>query len=197
MDKEIKYQKNSLTANAEWTTPRMLLRQWRDSDCEPFAQLNADPKVMAYFPQPLTRQESDALAKSFRDFIENNGFGPWAVELKTNKEFIGFVGLLIPQATLPFPPCIEILWRLSSSHWGQGYATEAARKALQIGFELLELSEIISFTTINNLRSRSVMKKLGLQEDRMTFNHPNLPAGHPLSEHCLYRLQRDQWSPII
>lgn len=181
----------------EFETKRLICRQWRPNDFPSFAQLNADPKVMAYFPQPLTRQESDALAQSIHDFIENNGFGLWAVELKESNEFIGFVGLSIPTIIFPFSPCVEIAWRIGSLYWGQGYTTEAARKTLQIGFELLELSEIVSFTSINNLRSRSVMKKLGMQEDGQTFEHPSLPIGHALREHCLYRLQRNQWSKTI
>ena len=181
----------------EFETKRLICRQWQPSDLPSFARINADPKVMEFFPQLLSAFESNALAESFKDFIELHGFGLWAVELKESNEFIGFVGLAIPNIIFPFSPCVEIAWRIGSRYWGQGYATEAAKKTLQIGFELLELSEIVSFTTINNLRSRSVMKKLGMQENRMTFNHPNLPIGHALREHCLYRLQRDQWHPII
>ncbi len=181
----------------EFETERLICRQWRPSDFPSFARINADPKVMEFFPKLLSTLESNALAESFKDFIELYGFGLWAVELKESNEFIGFVGLSIPTIIFPFSPCVEIAWRIGSHYWGQGYATEAARKALQIGFELLELSEIVSFTAINNLRSRSVMKKLGMQEDRLTFEHLSLPIGHALREHCLYRLQRDQWSWII
>ncbi len=172
------------------TTPRLILRPWQPADREPFAQLNADPQVMTYLPRLLTREQSDALADRLEAHFADHGFGFWAVELKQTGEFIGFIGLETETFEAPFTPCIEIGWRLAAAHWGQGYATEGARAALRFGFEVLQLPEIVSFTTRENGRSRRVMEKIGLrhcpQED---FNHPLL-SGHPLEPHVLYRLSR-------
>jgi len=173
----------------EPATARLRLRQWRSSDHAPFAQLNADPRVMEFFPSPLTREQSDALADRCGSLINERGWGLWAVELKADSSFIGFVGLHIPTAQLPFSPCTEIGWRLAFDYWGYGFATEAAQEALRIGFEVLGLEEIVSFTTVANRRSRAVMERLGMTE-RGLFEHPGVPVGSSLREHCWYRLRR-------
>jgi RimJ/RimL family protein N-acetyltransferase len=103
------------------------------------------------------------------------------------------VGLHVPAPELPFSPCVEIAWRLAFPHWGKGFASEAARGALHVGFELLSLPEIVSFTTVLNLRSRAVMGRLGMQDTKDVFEHPHVAAGNPLRLHCLYRLSREQW----
>lgn len=177
----------------EFETERLRLRQWRRSDYTPFAALNADPRVMACYPNTFDRKTSDALARHCREQIANNGWGFWAVELKASGAFIGFVGLHIPKADLPFAPCVEIGWRLAHFYWGKGYATEAAKGALRIGFEQLGLKEIVSFTMLKNARSRAVMERLGMQQEVDTFLHPMLPEQSPLREHVLYRLSREQW----
>ncbi len=182
-----------MTKLIELSTRRLRLRQWHPDDKEAFTSLNADPRVMEFFPSCLERSASDAMADRLQSLIALRGWGFWAVEVLEGKKFIGFVGLHIPSPELPFSPCVEIGWRLAFDHWGKGYAPEAARAALQFGFEVLDLHEIVSFTAICNARSRSVMGKLRMREDPETFEHPALPVGHPLREHCLYRLLREGW----
>jgi RimJ/RimL family protein N-acetyltransferase len=182
-----------MTAPIQFETQRLLLRQWRAADREPFAALSADPIVMAHFPAPLTREESDAVAARCERLIAERGWGPWATEIKATGEFIGFVGLHIPRDDLPVSPCVEILWRLAQAHWRQGFATEAAQGALRIGFEVLRFPEIVSFTVPSNTRSRAVMERLGMQMDAATFEHPGVPDGHVLRMHCNYRLSRYSW----
>ena len=177
----------------EFETNRLICRQWQPSDFPSFARINADPKVMEFFPKLLSALESNALAESIKDFIELHGYGLWAVELKDTNEFIGFVGLSKPKIILPFSPCIEIAWRLGSPYWGKGYASEAAAESLRLGFEILKLNEIVSFTTPYNIRSRKVMERIGMQNSHTTFEHPNLPIGHALREHCIYRLSYEEW----
>jgi RimJ/RimL family protein N-acetyltransferase len=182
-----------MTGPIELETPRLLLRQWRATDRAAFAALSADPIVMAHFPAPLTRAESDAVAERCERLIAERGWGAWATENKDTGEFIGMVGLHIPRDDLPVSPCVEILWRLARAHWQQGFATEAARGALQVGFQVLELTEIVSFTVPANIRSRAVMERLGMRLDATTFEHPGLPEGHALRTHCCYRLSRNDW----
>ncbi len=179
----------------EFDTARLRLRQWCAADREPFAALNADPEVMAFFPAPLSRAESDAMAVRCQTLIAERGWGFWAVETKTEHEFIGCVGLHIPSSELAFSPCVEVGWRLAKKHWGRGFATEAANGALRIGFEQLGLTEIVSFTSVQNLKSRAVMVRLGMLEAETTFDHPDVPAGSLLRQHCLYRLSRDHIRP--
>lgn len=182
-----------MNAPIECETRRLLLRQWKTADREPLAALNADPVVMAHFPAPLTREESNAMADRCERLITDRRWGVWATEIKATGEFIGAVGLHIPRDDLPVSPCIEILWRLAKAHWRQGFATEAAQEALRVGFEVLKFPEIVSFTAPSNTRSRAVMERLGMQMDAMTFEHPGVPHGHILRTHCNYRLSRDSW----
>jgi RimJ/RimL family protein N-acetyltransferase len=178
----------------EFETARLRLRQWRESDFEPFAALNADPQVMQFFPRPLSREESDSMAEKLRALIEERGWGLWAVEVPGVAPFIGSVGLHLTSPALPFPPCVEIGWRLAAAYWGQGYATEGARGALRVGFEQLELPEIVSFTSVINQRSRAVMERLGMQHRGETFEHPSVSVGSPLRPHVLYRLSGAEWN---
>lgn len=175
-------------------TDRLILRNWRKEDLEPFAALNADPRVREFFPGLLSRQESDHSVKVASDHIAKYGWGLWAASLVETDELIGFIGLADVLFKAHFTPVVEIGWRLAHHHWGKGYATEGATAALQYGFETLGLNEIVSFTTVNNLRSRHVMEKIGMQHDpKDDFDHPKLPDQHPLSRHVLYRLDQQTW----
>ena len=172
-------------------TERLMLRAWRDDDLEPFAALNADPAVMEFFPATLTRAESDAAAARIRAELVERGFGLYALEVPGTAEFIGFTGLSVPRFEAAFIPCVEIGWRIARAHWGRGYATEAARAALADGFGRLGLDEVVAFTATGNQRSRRVMKRLGMRHDPADdFDHPNLPPGHRLRRHVLYRIRR-------
>jgi RimJ/RimL family protein N-acetyltransferase len=171
-------------------TQRLLLRGWREEDLEPFAALNADPRVMEHFPSTMTREQSDAFVlEHIVPHFAERGFGLWAVEAPSVAPFTGFVGLNVPTFEAHFTPCVEIGWRLASAFWGKGYATEAARLALAFGFEEAGLDEIVSFTVPANRRSVAVMERLGMGFDG-EFDHPRLAEGHPLRRHVLYRLER-------
>jgi ribosomal-protein-alanine N-acetyltransferase len=85
-------------------------------------------------------------------------------------------------------------WRLARHAWGSGYASEAARAALAHGFEIVGLDQIVSTTTRRNVRSQAVMERIGMHRDPADdYEHPNVPAGHPIRPHVLYRLDRDEW----
>jgi RimJ/RimL family protein N-acetyltransferase len=178
----------------EVDTPRLRLRQWRAADRAPFAALNADPAVMEFFLSPLSRESSDASIDAWQSQLDSRGWSNWALELKASGELLGFTGLSIPRRVLPFSPCVEVGWRLARKHWGQGYATEAARAALEVGFARLDLREIVSFTTVGNVRSRAVMERIGMRDARQDFEYPGFPEGHPLRRHCLYRIAREEWA---
>ncbi len=173
-------------------TNRLILREWRDEDLEPFAALNSDPRVMEFLPALLSRTESDAMAERIQTHFQEHGFGLWAVEVQGGADFVGFVGLNIPRFEAHFTPCVEVGWRLSSDHWGKGYAPEAARASLEYGFRELGLNDIVAITVPHNLKSRRVMEKIGMRhEPEGDFLHPNLPEGHPLQQHVLYRVVKD------
>lgn len=172
---------------------RIQLRQWRESDLAPFAKMNADPEVMRYFPSCLSEDQSNALVERFTQDIDKSGWGFWAAERLDNSNFIGFIGINYTVQGLPFAPCVDIGWRLSTSNWGHGFATEGAELALRYAFEHAELREVVSMTPVGNAASQRVMQKLGMKAQAKTFVHPKLEAGSPLAEHVLYRIDRDDW----
>ena len=179
---------------AELRTARLLLRQWRGSDREPFAALNADPAVMEHFPAPLEREQSDALVAREQERIDERGWGLWAVEVTSSGTFIGFVGLAEQDLGFEWTPAVEIGWRLANHAWGHGYATEAASAALAHGFEVVGLDEIVSFTATTNTPSQAVMRRIGLQlHPASPFDHPRIEPGHRLEEHVLYHLTAADW----
>ena len=177
----------------EITTVRLRLRPWRAVDRVPFAAINADPAVMAFFPSTLTRDASDRTVDRWQAHLDGHGWGMWATEIADTGEFIGAVGLQPVPAHLPFAPQVEIGWRVGRAYWGRGYATEAASAAMRTGFEQLGLETLVSIAPRINLRSRAVMARLGLQPHGAPFRHPSLPADSPLCECCMYSITREQW----
>ena len=172
-------------------TQRLMLRPFWDDDFERFAAINADPQVMEYFVKPLTRQESDALIARIIVNFSRDGFGLWAVEAPGGVcPLVGMVGLSRVPDALPCAPAVEIGWRLGRQWWGRGYATEAARAAIQDGVERCGITDFVSFTAEINQRSRAVMQRLGMTHDPdEDFDHPRVPEGHRLRRHVLYRLK--------
>ena len=176
-------------AIVELRTERLILRRWREADRERFARMNRDPAVMEFFPAILSPAESDAMADRIEAHFAEYGFGLWAAELSSAGEFIGYIGLAVPQFEAAFTPCVEIGWRLAVQHWGKGLATEGARAVVGHAFGDLGLREVVSFTAEANFRSRRVMEKLGMTCDPdEDFDHPLLPEGHRLRRHVLYRI---------
>lgn len=178
-------------------TERLKLRQWIRKDYKGFASINSDPDVMEYYPNILSEDESNLLAKKIKSLIDKRGWGFWATELKSESRFIGFVGLHKPEVELPFNPCVEIGWRLSKEYWGSGYATEAAQAVLTFAFEVLGLKEIVSFTSLENKRSQAVMHRINMVNTGHNFEHPSIPAGNPLKEHVLYKITKEQWNNTL
>lgn len=149
--------------------------------------MNRDPEVMRYFPSLLTREQSEASLVRQRDLIDQRGWGLWALDV--HGAFAGFVGLAIPNFEAAFMPCVEVGWRLRREYWGRGIAYRAALQALEYGFTVLKLNELVSFTAAVNVRSRRLMERLGFVHDALgDFNHPAIYEGHELCRHVLYRL---------
>jgi RimJ/RimL family protein N-acetyltransferase len=113
------------------------------------------------------------------------------VEIPGAASFAGFIGLARPRFDAHFTPCTEVGWRLGPHWWGRGYATEGARAALEFGFRELNLDEVVSFAAETNVPSRRVMERIGMIRNPIDdFDHPDLPAGHTLRRHVLYRKRR-------
>jgi RimJ/RimL family protein N-acetyltransferase len=144
---------------------------------------------MEHFPSPLNRKESDAFADRIEAGFNEHGYGLWAIEVPGEAEFIGYVGLALQTFEAHFTPAVEVGWRLARDYWGRGFAGEAARTAVDDGFNRVGLEEIVSFTVPAHVRSIKVMQRIGMTHDPADdFDHPRLPVGHHLRRHVLYRL---------
>lgn len=177
-------------------TPRLLLREWRDSDLDPFEAMGSDPRVMEFFPSLLDRAQSASAIARYRAHFAEHGFGFLAVEVPGVADFVGICGMAWARFQVPFTPCVEIGWRLAYDHWGHGYATEGALAVRDYCFSALHFDHIVAFTAINNRRSRHVMEKIGMTYDAAAdFDHPSVPEGNPVRRHVLYRIARGAAPP--
>ena len=171
--------------SASIQTSRLLMRRWQYSDREPFAALNADTETMRYFPATMDRAASDAFVDLIEDRFAAQGFGLWALEIGETGQFIGFTGLNPMPVGVPGAGGFEVAWRLARHAWHHGYATEAARAALDVAFNAAGLAEIWSMTAVLNEPSQAVMRRIGLTE-YTRFDHPRVPTGCPLRPHVTY-----------
>ena len=170
-------------------TPRLVMRRWREEDLGAYAEMNADPVVMRYFPATLDRAASDGSVRRIEELFDSQGFGLWALEVADTAQFIGFTGLNPMPAGVPGAGGMEVGWRLAQHAWHRGYATEAAVAAVDVGFSEIGLDEIWSMTAVLNEPSQAVMRRLGMTPFAH-FDHPRVRAGHPVRPHIVYRLQR-------
>lgn len=173
-------------------TDRLILRAWQERDNEPFAAMNADPMVMRYLGAPLSREQSDDAIANQAKLMDKGEPAFWAVQRKQDNDFMGFIGVKQVNFDASFTPCYEIGWRLGADYWGQGYATEGAKAALSAAFANWTMLSIYSFTVHDNVKSQSVMQRIGMERVRGgDFAHPNLAKDDPLSKHVLYRIDRE------
>ena len=175
--------------NYLFTSERLGFRNWKESDKIPFSKMNGDKDVMEYFPNILTKKESDSLLDRLGKHYKNNGFTFFAVDELATNNFIGFIGIINTSFKAHFTPCVEIGWRLQKESWNKGFATEGAKRCLEYGFEKLNFKEIYSITPLDNSSSENVMLKIGM-EKQGTFEHPLLEEGHWLKTELLYKISK-------
>jgi RimJ/RimL family protein N-acetyltransferase len=177
-------------------TPRLIVGNWLASDRDLFRVINADPKVMEFFPFRRSHEEADTFLTKLNGMISDTGLGFYALELKATREPMGFCGLSLANMPGIFPAeTVEIGWRLATRFWGHGYATEAAKALLDFGFNEKGLDAVVSFAVVENRRSTAVMKRIGMHRiASMDFDHPRVPDTHPhLKRHIVYAVTRDEW----
>lgn len=182
----------------ELRTARLLLRSWQESDNKPFIAMGLDERVMEYFATLNTAEQSRDFITRMQDIINEQGWGMWAAQELASEEFIGIIGIKplpqdFPVVSLESPP-IEIGWRLRPEFWNKGYATEGALASLELGFNTLNLKEIVSITSFLNAPSIRVMEKIGMKRDMSgDFDHPRIEEGSNVRKHLLYRITNQDW----
>lgn len=177
-------------------TSRLILGTWLETDRDLFREINADPKVMEFFPFRRSHEEADAFLGKLNGMITGDGLGFYAVVLKETQEPLGFCGLSHPNLPGIFPDdAIEIGWRLAARFWGNGYITEAASALLGSAFAHRHIDIVVSFAVEKNHRSTNVMKRLGMRRrPELDFRHPRVPDTHPqLKRHVVYTVSQEEW----
>lgn len=178
-----------MNSNYLFTSKRLGFREWSLNDLDDFFQLNSDVEVMKHFPKTLTKEDTKAYIIRLQTQFKNFGHNYYATEVKESGEFIGFIGLAYQDFESDFTPNVDIGWRLKKSAWGKGFATEGAKRCLDIAFNKLHLDKIISTCTLNNKGSEKVMQKIGMQKVR-EFKHPKLKEYPEMQTCLLYEITR-------
>lgn len=140
-------------------TERLLLREWRDDDLDAFAEMSGDPEVMRFLGGAQSRIETWTRMAMHSGHWALRGYGNWAVERRADGVLVGRAGLWNPEGW----PGLEVGWKFARSAWGHGYATEAARAAIDWAWAELEIPDLISIIEPENLASVRVAEKLGLK----------------------------------
>ena len=164
-------------------TDRLILRRLRESDFDAYAEMCADPEVMRYLGdgQPLTRPLAWRNLAMMVGHWSLRGYGLWAVEERSSGVLVGRIGFWNPEGW----PGFELGWTLRRSFWGRGYATEAARAALEFAFTRLGQARVISLIHPQNAASIRVALRLG---ERLVDSTEVL--GKPA---MVYRITREEW----
>jgi RimJ/RimL family protein N-acetyltransferase len=176
-------------------TGRLLIRDWREEDLEPFVRHTNTPAVMRWLGGV---QEPEALKARWRGrsmvWQKTRGFTYWAIERKSDGELLGFCGVKLVDA--PGSGAIEgvheIGWRLREDAWGQGYAKEAASACLDFAFDRLAPPRVVAITVAGNSASRGLMQRLGLQRrEDLDFEDPRF--GPELNPTIVYEIEAEAW----
>ncbi|MGB3722755.1 MAG: GNAT family N-acetyltransferase [Pacificimonas sp.] len=172
-------------------TERLILREWRDEDIAPYAEMMADPEVMQTLGKPMDRATAMARIDSLKTSLRERGFTRLAITDKTSGMFLGYCGLQPVEFMDHLRGELEIGWGLRRAVWDHGYATEAASATLAWAWRNLDMARVFGFTTKANGRSQSVMQRIGMsRRPELDFDHPKLATDDPLRPHVVYSIQR-------
>lgn len=165
---------------------RLGFRNWNLTDIEKMQEINSDEKVMEFFPNIPTIEQTIEFVERMQKQFENNGFCYFAVDKLEDNEFIGFIGLSEQTYEADFTPCVDIGWRIKSSEWNKGYATEGAKKCLEYALNDLKLENIYSIAPKINKKSEHIMIKIGMKK-QYEFEHSLLEKFEQLKTCVLYK----------
>ena len=171
-----------------FTSARLGFRNWRLGDIDKMHEINSDEKVMEFFPCIPTKEQTTEFIERMKKQFEDKGFCYFAVDKLEDNDFIGFIGLSEQTYDADFTPCIDIGWRIKSSEWNKGFATEGAKRCLSYASDNLKLEKIYSIAPKINIRSEHIMSKIGLKK-QYEFEHPLLANDERLKYCVLYKTE--------
>ena len=171
-----------------FTSERLGFRNWHLSDIDKMHEINSDEKVMEFFPCIPTKEQTTEFIERMKKQFEDKGFCYFAVDKLEDNDFIGFIGLSEQTYDADFTPCIDIGWRIKSSEWNKGFATEGAKRCLSYASDNLKLEKIYSIAPKINIRSEHIMSKIGLKK-QYEFEHPLLANDERLKYCVLYKTE--------
>ncbi|EEI93036.1 acetyltransferase, GNAT family [Sphingobacterium spiritivorum ATCC 33300] len=172
-----------------FTSDRLGFRNWDLADIDKLYKINTDRKVMEFFPDVSTKEQTTEFVHRMKRQFEDKAFCYFAVEKLEDTAFIGFIGLSEQTYTADFTPCVDIGWRISSTEWNKGYATEGAKRCLDYARNVLKLQEVYAVAPKINLKSEHIMKKIGLKK-QYEFEHPLLTNNERLRTCVLYKTEK-------
>ena len=165
-------------------TERLILRMFHRDDFEQYALICADPEVTRYLGdgKPLNRAEAWRQMAMMIGHWQLRDYGIWAVEERESRKLVGRIGFFNPEGW----PGFELGWVLGREHWGKGYASEGARRALDYAFSEMNRDKVISLIDPDNSGSIRVAERIGERLEGRTelFGH----------EVLVYGIDRARWS---
>lgn len=178
-------------------TERLLLRNWRESDIEPFMQYLNTRNVMRWLGGVQSREKFDAAVERIKGYDRSYGHTFWIIERKSDHEILGFCGLKRVNAPQPkLTGAHEIGWRLREDVWSQGYAKEAAAASMEAAFTRYNAPFVVALTVAGNEPSWGLMERLGMtHRPDLDFHDPNY--GPELNPTIVYRIDKKDWNPSL
>ncbi|MEL6876747.1 MAG: GNAT family N-acetyltransferase [Pseudomonadota bacterium] len=173
-------------------TERLILRDWREEDWEPFWDGTNTPAVMKWLGGLADEAGRADARERLEGYRRDHGHTFWVVESKEDGAILGFCGL--KRCNEPKGPIgdMEAGWRLREDAWGKGYAKEAAIATLQLGFERFAAPHVIALTVDGNEPSWRLMKRLGMQR-REDMDFPDTVSWAAGENIIVYRIEREEW----
>ena len=174
-------------------TERLILRDWRDEDWEPFWEGTNTPAVMEYLGGVADAATKASAQERLLTYHADNGHTFWPVERKEDGAILGFCGLKrCTDEEGPFGE-MEAGWRLREDAWGKGYAKEAAIATLDLAFAHFGARQVIAMTVQGNEASWGLMLKLGMVS-RPDLDFPETFWSHDYGDVIVYSISKEQWA---
>lgn len=171
--------------NYIFKSERLGFRNWKHTDIDEMFLINSDKDVMEFFPTFPTKEQTAQFIERMNNQFLDSKFCYFAVDKLENQEFIGFIGLSKQTYDAKFTPCVDIGWRIKSSEWNNGFATEGAKRCLDYAFNDLGIEKVYSVAPKINSKSEHIMTKIGMKK-LYEFNHSLLSNDERLKCCVLY-----------